>query len=941
MDINKYKDFIKYAPFAFAHHKIILNENNMPIDFMYIEVNDYFETITEMKKDQIINKKFSDVLPSIINADFIKPEFQWLEIYKEVALNGGNKDFEFFFEEKNKWFKFQVFSNEKYYFSTIFVDITEEKERIIDLNRIQKIISQISSDFVSVTSDNINSKIISMLEKCGKILNVDSIFLIRFTEDEKYISNNFEWYNEKLNSKEKKLQPFLISEKKFMHEIVKKRDFFWVSDIDLLSEEAYNNKILLKKYNIKSLLCIPILKAEKLLGYFGFENKNSKKDLTQSHINIMQFLSNVLGEAILRDIFEKEITLNKIKAENANKSKTEFLANMSHEIRTPLNSIIGFVDLLNRTNLEETQFQYLKNIDTSAHALLGIINDILELSKLESEDSNLDLIASDIFELTEQSIEIIKHNAYEKGLEVLINIDNNVPQFVVLDQLRVKKILVNLLSNAVKFTESGEVEIIVSFKKTDDAKGILNFSIRDTGIGISLDEKENLFKSFTQLDSSLTRKFGGMGLGLSISNKLAKKMGSSINVQSEKNKGSIFSFSIETEYEKVKTYDEIKEDLSVLIIDNNKKYGNILKNILNSWKVNVLKHTDIFSVLDFFKNKDLKLDLIIVDYDIPWFNGIETIKKIKEVLKEKNEDIDIILLHNSLSDSEIFKDSQEVKIKNTFYKPIKIKELHNLIKNIKNRESNLYKDKTKINLNLKPIILIVEDNSMNMLLMKTLLNEIFSSVDILEAENGLEAVEIVDLMNPDLIFMDLQMPKMGGIEATQRIRLKNKNIPIIALTAAILNEEKKECKKVGMNDFLSKPINIETLIKITKRYLAKENFEHLHENKSHFEKEILFERIGKNKELMNNLLKETSSELLPLIISLEKAIYEEKLKEIISISHSIKGLASNIAFSKLAFIAKKIEESAKKAENQNYIKYFELLKIEMEYIKENILKDFL
>ena len=236
-------------------------------------------------------------------------------------------------------------------------------------------------------------------------------------------------------------------------------------------------------------------------------------------------------------------------AEKANQAKSEFLANMSHEIRTPLNSVIGFTDLLKKTPLSIVQQQYVNNANISGHALLDIINDILDFSKIEAGMLELDIIKSDMVQLFEESIDIVKFVAAKKDIEILLDVDLSMPRFANVDAIRFKQILANLLSNAIKFTLKGEVELKVRYKALDGDQGKLSVSVRDTGIGINKEQRTKLFKSFSQADSSTTRKFGGTGLGLVISQLIAEKMGATIKVKSTIGVGTVFYFDITTRFE--------------------------------------------------------------------------------------------------------------------------------------------------------------------------------------------------------------------------------------------------------------------------------------------------------------------------------------------------------------------------------------------------------
>src|SRR5690606_17523520 len=260
---------------------------------------------------------------------------------------------------------------------------------------------------------------------------------------------------------------------------------------------------------------------------------------------------------------EASILKEKQKAVAANKSKSEFLANMSHEIRTPLNGVIGFTDLLMKTDLNETQRKYMQMVNTSAHSLLDLINDILDFSKIEAGKLELNQDKTDLVELCSQTVDIIKHEAHEKGLELLLDISSKIQRFIYADSVRLRQILVNLLGNAIKFTEKGEVELKIRNKKTenDENEMLFEFSIRDTGIGIAPHNLQKIFNAFDQEDSSTTRKYGGTGLGLTISNRLLELMDSRLEVDSELNKGSVFSFKVKFKTEVGESFPEKNTEL--------------------------------------------------------------------------------------------------------------------------------------------------------------------------------------------------------------------------------------------------------------------------------------------------------------------------------------------------------------------------------------------
>ncbi|MCP4177034.1 MAG: transporter substrate-binding domain-containing protein [bacterium] len=671
---------------------------------------------------------------------------------------------------------------------------------------------------------------------------------------------------------------------------------------------------------------------------------------------------------------QNELAVAKKTAEDATKSKSDFLANMSHEIRTPMNAVIGMTHLALQTELSRKQFDYLSKIDISAKSLLKIINDILDFSKIEAGKMDIEEIDFDLDKVLDNLANIISVKAKGKeNLELLFNVDPDIPIKLRGDPLRLGQVLINLCNNAVKFTEVGEIIVTIQKKSIYENKADIQFSISDSGIGMTKEQLNKLFKSFSQADTSTTRKFGGTGLGLAISKQLVEMMGGQIRVESEQERGSTFIFNsvFSLQDDKLNEGEKLlpKPDLralKTLVVDDNSSSREIIQRALESLSFAVKAVSSGQKAIEELENCEEHnlYKLVIMDWKMPEMDGLETIREIK--LDKKVKILPKFIMVTAYGREDVVKDAEEMGVDGFLVKPFNNSVLFDTViecfrEKTESEKKLYYKKKNGIK-DLKPIqgakILLTDDNEINRQVGRELLENMLLDVSI--AINGREAVDKVLENSYDIVLMDIQMPVMDGFEATKKIRSNGKrnieNLPIIAMTANAMAGDREKSINAGMDDHITKPIDPEKLLQAMLKWIPDKERkipDHLQtktpegfktKNEMLFSKlegissDIGLRNVNGNKDLYLNLLKKFYSENKNLSDNIKQAFLKNDIDLAQRLAHTVKGVAGSIGAVGLQKISGKIELFVKENDKQNFDKFITEFSSRLDYVISSLSK---
>jgi signal transduction histidine kinase/DNA-binding response OmpR family regulator/PAS domain-containing protein len=829
--------------------------NAMPIGFYIfdeqykvIECNDTIPTMFDITKEQFIynvnnglfspeyqpdgvksSDRVADMLQRAFNGE--KPRFEWMH-----QADGSDKIVTFeinllrtIYNEKPVVLCFQYnISNIK----EMEKSIREQSEMLKSRLEQQELISEISRGFIS--SGDSETFIKEAIAKLGHYHDVSSVFIFQIDYKKKSAFPAYHWSDDGSPARLVNFDFFSVIKNSFPERLPECATLPVLFTEDIASSSDGTNKPLLQ-VDVNAFIVAPLYVEGRLWGVVSVEQHFTPRKWTENEKTFVAVTAGTIAGVIMRNIYTTMLKDALDKATMASKAKGEFLSNMSHEMRTPLNAIIGMTAIAkNAVDVERKNYALNKIEDASAH-LLGVINDVLDMSKIEANKLELSSVEFSFERMLQKTVTVINFRVEEKHQKLTVHIDRAIPEYLVGDDQRLTQVITNLLGNAVKFTpDKGTISLDARFIKEENGLCTIQVSVADSGIGITKEQKARLFQSFHQAEASTVRKYGGTGLGLAISKNIVTMMGGKIWVESEKDKGSTFYFTIQAKRGEGKTKSlrersEKWESIRILAVDDDPDILDFFKDISNRYGVycdTALSGDDALRMVE--RNGDY--NVYFIDWKMPGIDGITLTGALKTI--ERNTGNSVVIMISAAEWTSIEDEARKAGVEKFLSKPLFPSAVADTICECLGIERHKT-DKEKAEVSPDSFkghrILLVEDVEINREIVLTILEPMGLEIEC--AENGIQSVDMFrDAPEKyEMIFMDVQMPEMDGYDATRCIRAMEKewkdtgerssHVPIVAMTANVFKEDIEKCLDAGMDDHIGKPLDFEVVLEKLNAFL--------------------------------------------------------------------------------------------------------------------------